>query len=379
MNNKNLTKYLIIILMFNLLFVSCDNKEPTNGFNKRLKGQVNIVVHKDRENYIKKFSQEFTKYFPNVTFNIRVEEDIYDNFDKLLNEKGKNKSNIIVVENKYIPYILKENQDELFDISSILAPYKDNYNKEDIKKVSVNNSIYGLPLDRKPYYMIYRKEIFEKSKINIEDIRTWEDFINKCRIINKKNKNNYEFIWQENENELYNLLLSQLAGSGYYLEENSNLSYSDILKVRNVIETFKKEDIITGNNLIDEIKSGKLAASIVNINHINKIMKEVPEMSGKWVVAKVPAFEIGGNREISLDGYSAFVPKETNNKELVLTFMEFMMANERLQQELLFNEGVFPVNTSAHKSKDLNRTVEYYNNIKLWLMAVNTEKLLMGK
>ncbi|WP_315116676.1 ABC transporter substrate-binding protein [uncultured Clostridium sp.] len=379
MNNKNLTKYLIIILMFNIFFVACDNKEPSNGFNKRLRGKVNIVVPKERENYVKKFSQEFIKYFPNVTFNIRVEEDVYDNFDDFLNEKGKDKSNIIIMENKYAPYILKENQDELFNISSILTPYKDNYYKEDIRKLSVNNGIYGLPLDRKPYYMIYRKEIFEKSKINIEDIRTWQDFIDKCKLINKKNKNNYKFIWEESENEIYNVLLSQLAGRGYYLEESSNLSSSDILKVKNTIEIFKKEDVVTRENLIDEIRNGKLAATIVDINHINQIMKEVPEMSGKWVVSKVPSFEIGGNREISLDGYSAFVPKDTHNKELVLTFMEFMIANEKLQQELLLNQGIFPANINAYKWEELNKTVEYYNNIKLWLMAANTEKLLRVK
>lgn len=368
-----------IILALCLVLFSCSNKAPQSGFNKRLRGQVNIIVEKEREHYIKAFAKEFTGVFPSVSFNIKVEEDFYDNIEEILSSRGENKSDIIIIDTKYSPYIVKEHSDELWNISSTLAPYKDNYYKEDIKKFTVGDNIYGLPIDKKPYFMIYRKDIFEKNKIKVEDIRTWQEFVNKCRELNKSLNKNYKFMWEKKENDVYYVMLSQLAGSNNYFSETSTLSSDKVKKVSNVKDLLKRENMIVQGDLIEEIKREKIIASMVDVELLHEIMNALPEMKGKWTVTKVPAFEIGGNREVYLEGHSIFVSKDSSNKDAVLTFLEYVIANEKLQQQLVMEKGIFLSNVNSLKWSDLNKKLEYYNNAKVWVLAANSEKLLMGK
>ncbi|WP_343770497.1 ABC transporter substrate-binding protein [Clostridium malenominatum] len=379
MRRKSSRGFFLIMLAFCLVLFSCNSKTPQNGFNKRLRGQVNIIVEKEKEYYIKTFAKEFTGVFPSVSFNIKVEEDFYDNTEEILNARGENRNDIIIMDTKYSPYIVKEYSDELWDISSILEPYKDSYYKEDIKKFALDQGIYGLPLDKKPYFMIYRKDIFEKGKIKSENIRTWQEFISKCKELNKSLNKDYKFMWEEKDNDIYHVMLSQVAGSNNYFSENSSLSSDKIKKVTLTKELLKKENMISREDLIEGIKKERVIATMVSMELLHEIMNSLPEMKGKWTLTKVPAFEIGGNREVLLEGHSIFISRDSSNKDAVLTFLEYIIANEKIQQQLLLGKGIFSSNVNSLKWSDLNKKVEYYNNAKLWILAANAEKLLMGK
>ncbi|PRR78662.1 putative arabinose-binding protein precursor [Clostridium liquoris] len=369
---KIMMMFIIFISIFTLM--GCNSKkESSEGVNRKLRGKINIAVDKQRINYINTYVNEFNKMYPNVKIDVKEDNNIYKPQDDI----SKESMDMIVVKNEYTQYFLNNFTKNFLDISDNISPYKGNFSKGELGNVSFNNKIYGIPLDRNPYVMIYRKDIFDKCKINIDDIRTWDDYIDAGKIINKTLKGNYKFLWEEDKSYLYKILLSQLGEN--YTDKNGDwtMDSHNSTKALEMIKKIRDENFILGKNsnatLLEEIKKGKLAATICSINDINLIMSKLPEMKDKLLVGKIPGFELGGNRDVSMNGYNMLVLNNGKNKETVSAFLQFMLKDEKLQLELFLNKGVFPANLNIYKAEEFNKNVEYFND-KIWLLASNIQK-----
>lgn len=367
---KAIALFIICIYVFTL--VGCKGeKDLSEGIDRKLKGKIIINVGKQRINYIQTYVDEFNKIYPNVKIDVKEDNDIYKSPENI----HKEFADMIVLKNEYTQYFLSKATENFSDISDNISYYKDKFSKGELNSVSFNNKIYGIPLDRSPYAMIYRKDVFDKCKLNIEDIRTWKDYINSCSEINKKLKGDYKFLWVEDRSYIYKILLGQLGET--YTAKTGNWSFnsSNSIKALEMMKKFDSSKIVLedNSNMIEQIKKGKLLATICSINDINLIMTKLPEMKNKLSIGKIPAFEIGGNRDVSMNGYNMLVLNNGKNKDVVSTFLEFMLRNEKLQLQMLHSEGIFPANMDIYKSEEFNKKIEYFND-KVWLIGSNIQK-----
>lgn len=370
---KRKVMLLVIICVFLFTLMGCnEEKDLAEGVNRKLKGKINIVADKQRVNYIKTYAGEFNKVFPNVKIEVKEEDDIYKSLENI----HKDPIDIVVVKNEYTQYFLSNFTNNFLDVSNNISSYKDNFSKGQLNSVSFNNKIYGIPLDRSPYVMVYRKDIFDKCNVNIDDIRTWKDYLDVCNTINKELKGNYKFLWEQDKSYLYKVLLNQLGETYTDKSGNWTLNSYNSTKALDVMKKIREQKIIleqtSNTTMLEEIKKGKLLATLCSINDINSIMTKLPEMKNKLSVRKIPAMEIGGNRDISMNGYNMLVVGSDKNKEALSLFLEFMLRNEKLQLQLFLTQGVFPANINIYKSEEFNKNVEYFND-KVWLMASNIQ------
>ncbi|KAJ53305.1 ABC-type glycerol-3-phosphate transport system substrate-binding protein [Clostridium tetanomorphum] len=373
MNNKKL--FMVFTICLTILFsIGCSKKrELLQGIDKKLKGKINISVSKERVGYISKYVEEFNKIYPNVEIHIKQENSNYRPSD----EKELENMDIVVIKNEYTQYFLNNFSKNIYNIEEIISPYKGNFSNDSIVGVSSNNKIYGMPLDKNPYIMVYRKDLLDKCNIKIEDIKTWQDHINVSKYINKTLKGNYKFLWERDKSYLYKVMLSQLSEG--YVDSNgkSTIASAKSIKVLDMIKKFKSENVILQDNsnasLIEKIRTGILGATICSANEISEIMNKLPEMKNKLVVSKIPAFEAGGNRDISMNGYNMIFLNKDKNKDLMATFSEFILNDEKLQLQLYVSKGILPANTSIYKAEELNKNVDYFNE-KIWLLIVSIQK-----
>lgn len=367
---KAIALFIICIYVFTL--VGCKGeKDLSEGIDRKLKGKIIINVGKQRINYIQTYVDEFNKIYPNVKIDVKEDNDIYKSPENI----HKEFADMIVLKNEYTQYFLSKATENFLDISDNISSYKDKFSKGELNSVSFNNKIYGIPLDRSPYVMIYRKDVFDKCKLNIEDIRTWKDYINSCSEINKKLKGDYKFLWVEDRSYIYKILLGQLGETYTAKTGNWRLNSPNSIKASDMMKKFDSSKIVLedNSNMIEQIKKGKLLATICSINDINLIMTKLPEMKNKLSIGKIPAFEIGGNRDVSMNGYNMLVLNNGKNKDVVSTFLEFMLRNEKLQLQMLRSEGIFPANMDIYKSEEFNKKIEYFND-KVWLIGSNIQK-----
>lgn len=360
----------VFIGTYILGMILCKNKD--NKFitvDKNYSASLNIIVSDSMKSYIEEYASEFNKIYPNIDIKIICENGA----NKDIAAMAKNKtSTLLVVKTKSVQGILKNDKDKIEDITEFMANYKDNFLKSHIDNLSVEGKIYGVPLSEKPYFMIYKKDIFDKAKINIDDIKTWNDYINVCNMLNKNLKSNYKFMHHYKNANLYEMFLNQL-GKGY---DNVNLiakSDESNKSLQLIRELYKNKFVYLTEDyekIIEEITKGKLISTICSSEDLVDIAKNNTNFNEKFTIKKMPSFELGGNRDLNHNKVSILVVNNRLSK-VGNTFINFIVNNERIAVELYLKQGVVTANTNIYKSKILENKNKWFNNENIYSLINN--------
>ncbi|WP_125153312.1 ABC transporter substrate-binding protein [Clostridium rectalis] len=360
----------IIIFIISITYIGCGNfsKETEDD----LKGSLTLVIDKKYNSYIGNIITDFNVLYPEVKIEVKNSTNIEEVVE---NTNNKNKADIIMVKDEDTQYILNKYKSKFLDISDKVSSYKNNFNKYRILNGTFNGKVYTIPFDSSEYIILYRKDIF--SKINVDDIKIWNDYLEICKGINKSYNKKFYFMCENSKVGLYKIFLKELGMD--YVDNKGKLTIESSQSVKTVelLKSFENEKLILTINSKEEflknLENNRIASSICSIKDLNEIMKKFPEMKGKFGVIKLPAFEHGGNRDVSFGENNFIINKDTENKNLAVKFLEFTVQNEKAQVKGLYNYGFFPSNFGVYKSEDFFKEVEYFNNIKLWLLASNIE------
>lgn len=344
---------MMILIIFSL--TACKNKDNISTLDKNSRGELSISVPRKLISYINQYTEEFNKYYPNIKINISLEKDI---------SKGKKETDIIIVKSEHTKYFLDKFEDDFLNLEEFLSKYKKDFKDSSMTNVSSDNGIHGIDLGSNPYLMIYRKDIYEKCKVNIEDIKTWDDYVKNSTYINKKLNKNYKFMHNYNNLDLYDVFLNQLEQG--YKDKNGNetIISEEAIKAIELIDIFNKNKIIyreENNSLVEALKNENVVSTICMSTDVYNIMEKLPSMKGEYIIKKIPAFNLAGNRNVIKNGYSMLVFKGKNNK-LSRTFLKFMIENEQFQEKIFKDQKILPFNMNVYKSKNLNQKEEYFNH-----------------
>ncbi|RXM77847.1 hypothetical protein DP144_04270 [Clostridium tetani] len=366
----NMKKYsvlsiIIILIIFNL--IACKNKDNISTLDKNSRGDLSISVPRELIPYMNQYTEEFNKYYPNVKVNISLEKDI---------SKGKKETDIIIVKSEHAKYFINKFKDDFLNLEELLSKYRKNFKDSNLEAVSSDKGIHGIDLSSNPYLMIYRKDVYEKCNINIEDIKTWHDYVENSRYINKKLNKNYKFMHNYNNIDLYDIFLNQL-GRGYKDEkENKTIVSGEAIRAVELINIFNKNQIIyreENNSLVEALKSEEVVSTICTATDVYNIMEKLPSMKGQYEIKKIPGFILAGNRNVSRKGYSVLVFKGRNNKAS-RTFLKFMIENEQFQERMFKNEKILPFNMNVYKSKSLNKKEDFFNDKNIFKLMYDVYK-----
>ena len=84
-------------------------------------------------------------------------------------------------------------------------------------------------------------------------------------------------------------------------------------------------------------------------------MQNSVDDKGKWRVMKFPAFEPGGNRDISFGGSSLMINRLSTNTGLAKEFIKFAITDEQTQIDTMNKYGKFPVITDIYNLASLTK------------------------
>ncbi|MBU5269948.1 ABC transporter substrate-binding protein [Clostridium cochlearium] len=356
MKNINIKKYSILIITIFMIFslTGCKKKDNVSILDKNTRGDLSISVPKEMLSYTNQCVEEFNNYYPNVRVSISLEKDI---------SKDKKETDIIIIKSEHTKYFLSKFKDDFLNLEEFLSKYKKHFKYGSLENVSLDNVTYGIDLGSNPYLMIYKKDIYEKCNINLDDIKTWDNYVESSKYINKKLNKNYKFMHNYKNIDLYDIFLNQL-GRGYKDEKgNETIISGESIRAIELLNIFNKNEMIyreENNSLIEALKSEEVVSTICTATDVYNIIEKLPSMKGDYTIKRIPAFILAGNRNVSKNEYSLLVFEGKNNKAS-RTFLKFIIENEKLQEKIFKDEKVLPFNINVYKSKSLNKKEDFFN------------------
>jgi multiple sugar transport system substrate-binding protein len=363
---KNLIVFVFIViisLIFGSIiyyFAGLNNKEAV-----KLSGKINVLVDSNNYQAVSEAAVNFSKIHTRVEINLIKEDDVYKKISEDIKSK-KISEDITVVPEEYTKPLIKLADSPFLDLTQDISGMKESFPKGKIETLTENNKIYGIPWTSEPIIIIYRSDIFSKEGINVDDIKTWDDF----RIIGKSltQSTGAKFlVYNSGEfDKLDRALLSQLR-----------ISYSDKEKsqrVSDLINGMTSEGILyPSNSVLSLVKKGGVLAVFAKPSDAVSIMEGAAELKGKWSAIKLPAFEPGGNRDVSLGGYNLLINKNTKNINLSKGFAEYLSSDTDEAYINLNKYGKFSAAYSLYDKLKFNDTIEYFN-INIWSFFGSVEK-----
>lgn len=362
---------LSVVLILLISIPSCKGISVSNT-PKTIRGVINIWCSEEYETSMKFVAQSFKKVYPKATINIKS----VDVKDLNIEDKLENEAHIFMIQDEDTPYYLKEYKDKLANVTNIVNNRKSLFKKEILNNISFNEKVYAVPVESNPYVMVYRKDIFSKYKIKIEDINTWNDYIIQCEKLKKDSKISYNFL-TGNSIDYYEMFLNQLNKVLIDSKDNVYISSSESMKSINLIRELRKKGILRDDKdrfSLNSIKSGKVVSFTANYRELKILEEKAPELKGKFQIAAMPSFEAGGNKFVSINGGNLIALDNNKYNNLINAFFEFLLDNEKLQLDLFNQYSIFPSNLNIQRSKALLNPVEYFGADKIWQFLSNVQK-----
>lgn len=371
--NRVLSASLVGLLM---LTVSCSKINNQAQKEEVLKGELKIVTEGKYQPQLKFAADNFKKAHPKLDIDIKVDNNINN---KVINSK-KDNIDIVNIDDQNAQYFMDRMPGFALDVTDELGNYKDKILKGKLDNLTIKNKIYGLPWSTCPKLILYRSDIFKKEGINVDTIKTWNDYVEVGKKIKKENGEKFLVNVQDENSNLSVVLANQLGKSYFNKDGKLDFNSKEWVKVLDASKLLYSQnllyDVNSKSDFIDLAKQNKAISTIADPSYIADLVNNDQESKGKWSIMKLPAFEAGGNRDSSIGGANLIVNKDSENKSAAKEFAKFLISDEHMQIDELNKYGSFPVNIDIYNLVEFNKSIVYLDS-RAWCLFANSEKKSM--
>ncbi|MBU3228581.1 ABC transporter substrate-binding protein [Clostridium algidicarnis] len=352
--------FVFICIILSIIFIVFYKTSKRNSDTGVLKGNLTIIAEGENYNYLLNLSEKFKKNNPKSNIIIKeMEEDYFEKgFEDSL-KKSNNNADIVIMPSRYVNYFGSKYPLSFSEVNEFISSYRDSIRKERIDQVTIGDKIMAFPFYDEPAVLYYNKSLLDSNNLKIEDISTWN------HILSLKNSMNNNILAYTGEDyfEFYNILINQLK-----VDKSKKDNHLNEIKAMEVLkEIFKdnRSSILNEDEATKLLINGDIPFIIGNNKTLNEIYKNVP--SNKKVelgVSKIPSFESGGNRDVLSSGYNFAIMKESKNKKLAETFIEFILLEKYSILEATNSYNIFLSYNKYQDESIYNTSYSFINERK---------------
>ncbi|GIH23912.1 sugar transporter [Acrocarpospora phusangensis] len=276
--------------------------------------------------------------------------------------------------------------EHLYDLTDLVAPYKDQTAPYKISVNTVDGKIYGVPWDLDPGLLWYRADILEDAGVDIAGIATYDDLLAASRTIKERNPASKPIHLDKNP-FLSQLWLEMLANQqGTSLTDANGKLRLDSPEYQNIFAWIRQA---TGDGLVthapylepadvNTLDSGQQVFVPWAIWWSFAPQNLLKTTKGKWRAAPLPAWTPGGARSGAMGGSSFVIPAKAKNPELAWLLYEYLCFKDEGIQAVYGPNSVYPggLSTSVPSytpaldpAKPLFQPIEALGGQDLWKVA----------
>jgi len=233
--------------------------------------------------------------------------------------------------------------------------------------------------------MFYRTDYFEQAGVRVEEILTWEDFIEAGeKVAATCTTPNGDPVMMlpiaPTGTNFYRMLLLQL-GQGFFDGEGRTILNTDAsIKALTMEKKIFDSGIALSYNGWDEYEGTVANESVATIPEavwmIGTIKDKAPQTSGKWGVMNMPAFSTGENQGATNGGSLLAINAKTKNAEMAKKFVEFAMTDEQLLVDGFTNYGLYPSYIPVYSNEIFDQGDEFFGGQKVYKTFIEIGKVI---
>lgn len=248
-----------------------------------------------------------------------------------------------------------EGEVQLEPMNEYVEPVLDDMVEERFDIYAKDGNYYGLDYHVGATVMYYNTEIMEEAGVNIDEIVTWDDYVEAGQQVTENTEAKMTTV-EVDEHFSFWPLISQRESD--YFDEEGNLTLANDINVdtlqflSDMVNEEEIADIAPGGfhhaeEYYGYMNNGGAASLMMPTWYMGRFIDYMPDLDGKIAIRPLPVWEEGGNRTAGMGGTGTVVTNQTEDPELAKEFLAYAKLSEEgniaLWQELGFDPPMYTV------------------------------------
>lgn len=315
----------------------------------------------------------FRKAHPDITVDVQDVGNpaIWDKITVGLASGGQGLADVLHIGCDYLPGYLEKFPGGLADLSELGADADKDRFAQGLWPVVTDKhgTARALPWEVNPLGFFYRKDLFDKARLDPTAFRTWDDVLAAAGKFKAANPGVYMFGLNKPASPSpdcdFLQSLMQLQGAFYFdLKGRITLGSAPAVTALTLIKRLNDAGVI-GDTAGDQgwtklMKAGKVAAAPLAAWGAHYLETTFPEQSGKWRLTEPPAVTDGGKRTAIVNSTHLAVAASSPRKKAAWKFVEFALTRPSSTNAMFTAGGVFPALTASYSDPIYSEPSRYY-------------------
>ncbi|HYF62442.1 MAG TPA: sugar ABC transporter substrate-binding protein, partial [Herpetosiphonaceae bacterium] len=378
---------LVLIMGVSLILAACGSNEatlaPTSAGTGSggaadpagLSGEITVWAWNIAAKSLEATVASFNKKHPNVKVNVQDigRTDVYDKLTTGLQGGGAGLPDVVAIESDRMDVYTAAFPDGLADLTARASKYEADFDPSKWAQSKKDGKIRSIPWDSGPTGLWYRVDFFQQAGVDPQSIETWDDLIAAGEKINAATGGKVKLLPVDivADDAGFRMMTSQLGLCCYFNPDGAiNLTDPRSVKAMATLKAINDKGLIANINgwdgVVGATKNGDVATVPFGVWYSGTIIDQAPDLSGKWDVMLLPAFEKGGNRAANLGGSTLAIPAASKNQDAAWAFVENALATSEGQNIMMEKFGIWPSYLPAYKADFYNQPVAFFNNQPIW-------------
>lgn len=381
MRFKKLLSILLAVMMMISLAACGQSSEPANnntgeGGVEELSGTIVVWSWDVALKSLQVAAENFKKEHPKVEFQF---EDMGTDqiYDKMLTglASGTGLPDVVSLEGERVPLYASKFPKGFVDLTDVVE--EDHFLPVKMAEVTVNGKVMAFPWDAAPCGVFYRTDLFKEAGVKAEDIKTWDDYIEAGKKLEKIGVKMLPLAVSKNDT-VFRLILNQLGAFYFDGEGKTVLDNEAAIKAMTIVKEMYDANITYDNvnwdGLVTCTKEGKVATVVNAVWWAGTLQDECDNLNGKWAVMKLPLVEDGGKTGAANGGSNIVIPSAAQNKKAAVEFVKFAMTDKESVIKGFSDFGLYPSYIPSYSDPIFDANVEYFNGQKIWKLFTEAGK-----
>lgn len=245
-------------------------------------------------------------------------------------QSGVGAPDIVDININYFTNFLKGDI-QLLPLNRVVDPVRKDFIQSRFDIYSKNGTVYGLPTHVGATVVYYNKEITDKAGVNIDNIKTWDDFVAAGKKVVAATGVPMTSFEVSNQRPFWPMIVQQ--GSDY-VDASGKVILDNDINVRTLQAMYDwiyKDKIaiaMPGGNTSNEqfwpfMDKGGQAALIMPMWYMSRFLAYMPDLKGKIYVRPMPVWKQGDMRSAGMGGTGTSVTKQSKHPDLAIDFLAY--------------------------------------------------------